>query len=411
MLYNNTINKYFSIWALFIPISSFLLIPNVQGSTPGYLFAFFSTIIVFFACAKRIDGFLMFAKDIIIFFFVFILLNATSQLILSFSEPNDFSKLVLVDKLDYTILLRKSLLTQTLYLIPGVITFAFVKRFYNKKWDKPLFIGITIFALYGLYEFLYFLIFKDFGDFISNRNFSEHETVKLGTQLMTIGSVVVQRIKSLAPEPSMYTFTVLPFWIYSIHTGRRFISYLLLATMLLGASTTAIVGILIYYILRVLSINKLKLFFVSCFGLVITLIFWDQIYLYLDKAIISKFTLDTQSGIDRYSFFKNHMTYFFDMNFFSQLFGMGFGFIRSTDFFSTLLVNNGLIGFVAFTSLFFYPIFTLKSKDKRIVSLKISIFIIYMTMMISVPEFSYLTIWLFLGIAYSEIHKQKRGVE
>lgn len=412
MIYNNkTINKYFSIWALFIPISSFLLIPSVQGTTPGYIFAFLSIIIVFFAGARKINSFLLFMSDIIKFLFVFVLLNAISQLILAFSTPADFSKLILIDKQDtINVLLRPSLFTQSLYIIPGVITFAFVKRFYNKKWDKPLFISIAIFALYGIYEFLYFLIFKEFGDFISNRNFSEHDTVKLGTQLMTIGSFVVQRVKSLAPEPSMYAFTVLPFWIYSIHTGRKTISYLLLFTMFLGASTTAIIGILIYYTLRLLSINKLKLFFISGFGFVLTLIFWDQIYLYLDKAIISKFTLDTQSGIDRYQFFKQHMVYFLDMNFFSQLFGMGFGFIRSTDFFSTLLVNNGLVGFIAFTALFFYPIFSLRNNDKRVTALKIAIFIIYMSMMISVPEFSYLTIWLFLGIAYSELSRQKKGL-
>lgn len=414
MIYDNTtINKYFYIWGLFLPISSFLLIPSVQGTTPGYIFAFFAPIILFFACARKIDNFFIFMSDIIKFFFIFVLLNAISQLILAFSNPADFSRLILVDKYDFsTIILRSSLITQSLYIIPGIITFAFVKRFYNEKWDKPLFIGITIFALYGVYEFLYFLTFKEFGDFISNRNFGTHDTVKLGTQLMTVGSFIIQRVKSLAPEPSMYAFTVLPFWIYSIHTGRKIISYLLLFTMFLTASTTAIIGILIYYTLKILSINKLKLFFISGFGLVFILIFWDQVYLYLDKALISKFTLDNQSGIDRYSFFKEHLNYFLDMNFFSQLFGMGFGFIRSTDFFSTLLVNNGLIGFIAFTVLFFYPIFALKNKnkDQRITSLKISIFVIYMSMMISVPEFSYLTIWLFLGIIYFELSKQKRNL-
>jgi hypothetical protein len=57
------------------------------------------------------------------------------------------------------------------------------------------------------------------------------------------------RIKSLTGEPSMYAFTVLPFFIMSVHYKKTFLSFLLLITLFLSFSTTAYLGILAYIML------------------------------------------------------------------------------------------------------------------------------------------------------------------
>jgi hypothetical protein len=398
------LNKYFYFWALFLPISSVLLIPSIQGTIPGYLFAFISIFLVLFVYKMQIHK-LLILKDLTIFLYVFTLINLISQLCNIFFDIPDISYLRLVEPENpFQIVFRTSFFTQSLYLVPGVLTFVFVKRYYNSTWDHYLYIGITLFVLYGLYEFFYFLIFRDFGDFLSNRNFDQHKTIVLGNQLMTIGSFTFQRINSLSPEPSMFAFTVLPFWVYAIHTNRKWVSRLLLLGLLLSASSTAMICIAFYYIFYgILKANKLKLFFLMCLGTIVVLLFGDIIYTMIDKIFLQKINLNTASGIERSQYFKTHMEYFSELNPLSMLFGLGFGYVRSTDYFSTLLINNGIVGLLLFTGLFLYPIFKLKNNYRNI-GIKFSLIITYISMMISVPEFSYLSIWLFLGMAYRKLH-------
>ena len=79
---------------------------------------------------------------------------------------------------------------------------------------------------------------------------------------MTIAGFTFQRINGLALEPSMFAFTVLPFWIYSIHTKRKRLSLILLCSLLLTASTTAFIGIILYYCYAILKSNQLRNFFI-----------------------------------------------------------------------------------------------------------------------------------------------------
>ena len=95
---------------------------------------------------------------------------------------------------------------------------------------------------------------------------------------MTIAGFTFQRINGLALEPSMFAFTVLPFWIYSIHTKRKRLSLILLCSLLLTASTTAFIGIILYYCYAILKSNQLRNFFIFTFGLLVILLFWDYVY-------------------------------------------------------------------------------------------------------------------------------------
>jgi hypothetical protein len=74
--------------------------------------------------------------------------------------------------------------------------------------------------------------------------------------------------------------------------------------------------------------------------------------------------------------------------------------VRSTDFLSTLLVNNCIIGLILFSWFFFKHAF-IQIKDllfkKYYVIALIATFII---MMGSVPEFAYLSLWILLSVPF-----------
>lgn len=407
MIQNNSkmVENYFKLLAVFIPITSVLVIPSVQGTLPSYILSVFLLILVFLFY-KSHEQRNKILKDILIFIYIFLFLNLISQLSNGLIGIQNLDRLVLVDNTDVTTeFLRKSLFTQSIYIIPCLILFCFIKNSYKAEWDRYVFAGICIYVLFGFYEFFYYIIFQDFGDFVSNRKFGDHETIILGNQLMTISGFTFQRINGLAVEPSMFAFTVLPFWIYSLHVGRKKTSYLLLCGLILTASTTALLGIAIYCLYAIFKKKYFRNFILLMMILLLTIIFWEYIFTFLDKTILQKLLMKNESGMDRGNFFFIHLEYFMESNILTQLFGIGFGYIRSTDFFSTLLVNNGLVGLFVFTALFFYPVIVLQNTYKN-VGIKLSIIVIYFTMMISVPEYSYLSIWLFLGIAYKEVYKE-----
>ncbi|MBP2658163.1 MAG: putative rane protein [Firmicutes bacterium] len=338
----------------------------------------------------------------------FILLTALSQLGLLIWSPN-FENLVMINPYDSSKIFRSTMFTQALYLLAAFSTFLFSKLFYKRQWDKYIFSGVIFLALYGLFEFIYFLIFNQNGDFISNRVFGDGE-IGSGSlfQTMTIGGLGLERLKSLTGEPSMYAFTVLPFWIYTLHTRNKCSSLLFLVTLILSTSTTAIIGIIIYLLVRFryfgIKDSFIKYFLILLMIVIILIgpIIMDVIQL----LVVDKITLTNISGIDRYNNFINSMDFFINTSIISKLFGVGFGYIRSTDMFSTLIVNNGIIGFSIISMIFGYPLWKLENNYRNI-GLKASLIVIYFTMMISVSEFSYLSIWLFLGMAYNQVDLER----
>lgn len=122
----------------------------------------------------------------------------------------NLNELVLVHPIDYNIkLFRDSLFSQSLYLFMGIITFLFIKEFYNRNWDKWIIYSGSIFSAYGIYEFIFSIIFNMSGDFLSNRIFNLGESIS--AQFILLAGITFQRIDSLSQEPSMYAFTMLPF--------------------------------------------------------------------------------------------------------------------------------------------------------------------------------------------------------
>lgn len=398
------INGYFKIWALILPVTSVLVFPSVQGTTPAYIMAFLSLpVMLISAQIKDIKNYFTIALLMAV---GYVTLNLISQFILSVYGTIDLQTLPLVDPLTITqqVILRPTLFTQTLYLCAGVLTFLFVYEWYRPSWDPYIFGGIILLVAYGFYEELYFLATGTSGDFLSNRLFNERHSGSL-FQAINIGGVKIQRMKSLTGEPSMFAFTVLPYWIFALHTKRFFIAALLTLALFLSTSTTAFIGIAVYVIIIIFS-NRIPLKYLLAAGAGIALVvIWkfQAIYSLLDKLIFRKLTLDSLSGIVRFSNLQDSVLFWLDAPLPVKIFGLGFGYIRSTDFFSTLLVNNGLIGLALMTIAFGYPMIALGTSE-RAFGLKCALVVIAVTMLVSVPEFAYLPIWLFLGIAYNHLN-------
>jgi len=405
---------FFALWALCLPITSVVLFPAIQGTTPAYLLAFSSlpfAILLMQHKAGRTLRYLLFTIG------MFLVLNSISQLSLQLAPELDLSSLRLVNDYNGQLLLRSSLFTQSIYLFAGLCTFAFIATFYKNSWDKYLFWGISFLALYGLYEFFYFLLMGQNGDFLSNRIFDTGSSSSQGSlfQTFSFSGIRIMRLKSLTGEPSMYAFTVLPFWIHALHRRKTLVHVLLLITLILTTSTTAILGVAMYLLIRLWYIKPLRslakgvldkyLLFIFLLGVVGTVFIGPLIVGFIDEMIVDKLTLVNSSGASRFQYFTDSLRFFTDAPVLNQFFGIGFGYIRSTDFFSTLLVNMGLVGFGLFTALFAYPIFKLR-KTYFSFGIKAILVIIYITLMIAVPEFAYLSIWLYLGIAYKLLRTQ-----
>lgn len=409
------LNLFFKVWALLLPITSVTL-SSFPGSVPGYLFAFVSLPIALLIQPRKAGRLILVALSVLVPLFI---LAVFAQFNLQFHWQLDLSTLVLVNRDDTRLLLRSSLFTQLLYLLPGVLTFAFVCTFYQPSWNKAIFSGALLLACYGFYEITFYFFTGRNGDFLSNRTFDNGTGPVSGSlfQLMAVGSVVIMRLKSLTGEPSMYAFTILPFWIYAVHQRRTLLHFILLLSLLLTTSTTALLGIGLYLLCRFIFLNLPKRFVSGYADRLVTLFFIVLLFAFIVafpvinvfvQETLRKLSASNVSGVERLGSFQAGLTFFAEAPLLTQFFGLGFGYIRSTDFLTTLLVNTGVVGLLLFAALFAYPLLKLDNSYSA-VGLKSALIVIFVTMMTAVPEFAYLSIWLFLGLSYAALRIQKKS--
>ncbi|TVY01127.1 hypothetical protein [Cohnella terricola] len=407
MTYSVLIHRYFYIWALFLPITSFLILPSVQGTTIAYVFALFSILVVLIGSVFRERTYM---NHLIIFLSLYVLVYFMSQFGLLYSRSVNLSGIVLIDPDSDGLFFRSSSITQSIYLFSGALTFFFAKSFYKQSWDRYIFLGALIIAFYGLYEVTYFQLFHTNGDFISNRMFGEHS----GSWFQTtqVGALTIERLKSLTGEPSMAAFTLLPYWIYALHKRRTKTQLVLLLSLLLTTSTTAYIGIILYGACVLFFFRFEDKFNASLpiFSLILGLILYNPISNYVKLFVLDKFFTNNVSGTERQNSLDIHLDFYNHLPFINKLFGIGFGVIRSTDMFSTLLVNIGLIGVLLFSLIFLLPLLKLERTYEN-KGIKILLIVLYVTMMMAVSEFAYLPTWLFLGIAYNKLLNQNKNVD
>lgn len=163
------------------------------------------------------------------------------------------------------------------------------------------------------------------------------------------------------------------------------------------------VGVLMYGMYWIYKYAKVKnIVFLGIVGVAVTIFFYDIIYDFVDKMLLAKMYMENTSGEARGSNIIDALIMFVNSPLPIELFGWGWGTIRSTDFFSTLLINTGVVGYFLWTLAVLYPC-VMKNNSYRDEGIKIVLIIEYFVMMISVPEFSYMFYWMFLGIAYNSV--------
>jgi hypothetical protein len=109
---------FVALWCVLMPLTSFLLIPSVQGTIPAYLLGFAS---VFFVVLSRNGGQpniqrIQYFKVAILVAGAWLLLLCGSQLGHIISNRYDFGDMFLNNPSDTRVVLRSVLYTQTLYL-------------------------------------------------------------------------------------------------------------------------------------------------------------------------------------------------------------------------------------------------------------------------------------------------------
>lgn len=400
------IDKFFIIWSFFIPITSFVLIPSVKGSLISYILGFISPLIILFKRKNFLKKYIICFGEFVYIWLAFFCLSQLGNLIYNIN----ISDLILVSNETNNIkVFRNSIFTQSLYLVPCILLYLYCKFFYNIKWDKWIVYSGWLFSVIGLYFLLYFLLTGQNGDIISNRVFADNTEVSNIAQRLSILSIGIERVQSLSGEPSMYAFTILPYIIFAIH---RKANKLLIATMivslLLSVSTTGFLGIIIYIIciLFFSKINKRYIKILIIFiGILIFIYFLFSSYIdeIIMNMIINKITADPTniSGLERSANIMDNIIYWSNLNNINFLFGIGFGVIRSTDLLTTFLINIGLIGTLLF-AYFYLKKIKLRNLTMKKIGDNAILLVLFITSMISVPEFSYLSFWLFLGLINSK---------
>lgn len=400
------IDKFFIIWSFFIPITSFVLIPSVKGSLISYILGFISPLIILFKRKNFFKKYIICFGEFVYIWLAFFCLSQLGNLIYNIN----ISDLILVSNETNNIkVFRNSIFTQSLYLVPCILLYLYCKFFYNIKWDKWIVYSGWLFSVIGLYFLLYFLLTGQNGDIISNRVFADNTEVSNIAQRLSILSIGIERVQSLSGEPSMYAFTILPYIIFAIH---RKANKLLIATMivslLLSVSTTGFLGIIIY-IICILFFSKINKRYIKnliiFIGILIFIYFLFSSYIdeIIMNMIINKITADPTniSGLERSANIMDNIIYWSNLNNINFLFGIGFGVIRSTDLLTTFLINIGLIGTLLF-AYFYLKKIKLRNLTMKKIGDNAILLVLFITSMISVPEFSYLSFWLFLGLINSK---------
>lgn len=399
------VKKYVNILMLFFPITSFVLVPSIPGTTIITVLSGLLFFIIPLSPLKEEKR--QFYLELTYFFCLIMFLSMGSQFINLVSHVKLTSDLKLINRNDFTnTFYRPSHITQSLSLIAGFVIYGYVKYFSDETVIKYIYWGLRLLCFYGLYEFLLYVLTGINGDFMVNRTVGYGNKSASLFQTFNLGGIGLMRLKGYTGEPSMFVFTVFPFWVLTFALKRRFDTYLLLCCLLLTFSTTAYFFILLFMGYWFIYKRHFQIFFYLCIAIiVICFVLQLDMFQHLlnnlyDFIFAGKMEGDSTSSRERGKSLINHIQYWASLNGFSQAFGIGFGYVRSTDFFSTLLPNNGVIGFLIFTWFVLKNMWLKISVPILSTCYSLGLLIVYLIMMASVPEFAYPSLWIFIALGF-----------
>jgi hypothetical protein len=406
-VYNPALQKIISFYIgalLFIaPFTSIVFLPSVSASVPSFILIYLFLPVALYYSIRRHDDFF---REFMIMVLVFAGINGLAQLYVYSSGIQLSPELILVKKENpEQVLFRKTILTQSAYLFAGILMYLYVKNYATRRHLRYFYWGLRVMVVYGLLEVLLYQLTGRNGDLLSNRQF-DHTSGSL-FQTMKVGRLVVQRLKSLTGEPSMFAFTVVPFWILAVGLKRKVDIALFAIALLLTFSTSAYLGIAVLAVAVIAhekQARKYSLWLLAVILLVVTVLYFvsSGFHHFMHDMVLDKLTGSNTSGQERGHFMRDHLSFWWNnMNIAGKFTGLGFGYVRSTDFFSTLLVNNGLIGLGLFTWFFFkHGAVSFRNSQLKFYY-KTALVATYLIMMLSVPEFAYLSLWVLLAYPYA----------
>ena len=400
---------FIPVWCMVMPLTSFLLIPSVQGTIPAYVLAFVSA---FFVILSRDDAqpniqrtrYLMVALAVA---GTWLLLLCGSQLGHLLSDRRDFGDMFLIEPTDTSVVFRKTLFTQTLYLAACVCIALFFRFFFRADWMRYVLWGGWFLAIYGIYEWLFFLILKQPGDFLVNRTYGDELHTASWSQEIQIGPFDLLRIKSTFGEPSFFSAGVIPYLFLALEYKRKWLSAALLFCILFSTSSSAYLALPVALLLHSLFQRKLRpsiaVILLLFAGALATLYYaFPETY---SAMFTDKLNAANESGeIHQAAAQAMHDTVK-TFTFMNQLFGIGFGYFYGTVF-NAVQVNAGWIGLIIYCYAFLKPAILLRPENGGL-ALKVGVAVLFLLYYINVSELFLPTTWMFLGLAYWRLDQQK----
>lgn len=402
---------FIAIWCLVMPVTSLLVVPSIQGTTPAYILAFLS--LIFVLIRFKTQGLNQKNSDYSYFCLLgglaWLLLLIASQAGHIIDNRQDFTGAFLVNDLDNKILFRTALFTQSIYLAACILIFLYFRFYFRDEWMKYVLRGGFLMAAYGVYEWTFFLIFKHPGDFVANRLYGVDHPGSW-SQTVDFAGLSLLRIKSFFGEPSFYSSAIILYLITAITYNKSWLIVLLAFNAFFSTSTSCYIALIICLLFHVILSPKGRLSgFIFLAAMILGIIALSQVYPDTFRGMFGdKISGDTESGHMRVESSLNTNQLFNSFSLMNWIFGIGFGYSYNQVSLS-VLANTGIIGFLIYCFAFIKPIWCLP-REGVYGSYKTCIFGLFFLFNLTLSELFLPTTWMFLGLAYNRLdeYNQRR---
>lgn len=395
-----------------LPATSFLAIPFIQGSTPANLLAYMALFPLTGLLLLPEHGYAQLMRHLALLVTVVAMLFLLSRLNHINQLVTGMERLNVIDGRQVLPYVPMSTVTQSMYLLTGFVVFKLVSGQYRPAWDRWILAGAWFLVIYGFFDWGMENLLGINADFLCNRVFIEAGTFETPGSLrqhLPIMGLQVMRFKSFTGEPSMYAITALPYLYLALLRNRHRLAWLLFLSLALTMSTVAYSGLIalgLFLMFRIRLPFKPQHYILILVGLslLVGMVFlnFDGISAMIERTFVAKLSGSDESGSARASYFRANIDFFNDPHttWMVRLLGLGFGTIRSTDLFSTLLINIGVAGMAIVTGWFVWLVARAWTEGKPLGAALLST--LFILMMGAVPEFAYLPPWLLAGLLQAQ---------
>jgi len=397
-----------AVWCLVMPVTSFLVFPSVQGTTPAYIMAFLS--IAFVITRLKDEGLTgtnrQYLTLLFLAGFLWLVLLVGSQIGHIVDDRKNLNGAFLINQDEDKIVFRSALFTQSLYLAACLFIFLYFRFYFRDEWMKYVFFGGCLMAAYGIYEWTYYLIFHQTGDFAANRMYGDHPGS--WSQTIDFGGLSLVRIKSFFGEPSFYASAIILYLITAINCNRAWLIALLVFNGFFSTSTTLYIGLAVCLLFHIILCSKGRLSGLLCLLLMIC----GMIVMYywcpdtFNGRFGDKVSGENLSGKMRIESALNTRDLFHSFSLMNWVFGIGFGYTYN-GVTTAILANTGIIGFIIYCFVFLKPA-CLLPREGLYGAYKTCILGLFVLFKLSLSELFLPTTWMFLGLAYNKLDEYQR---